>query len=308
MGLECCSAVGRDADEHHVRLRRVDLEAADAGEPGGEALGVGMILGEPLDVVLEGVEPGRGDDARLPHRTAQDLAGTLRALDHGPGSDQHRPGRRAEPLGQAHRHRVETAAELGHRRPELHRGVEDARAVEVRREAAPLRQRDRGREIRPPEDAAADRVLERDEARAREVRVVGLDRRLDIREVERAVRAVRERLRLDAAEHRAAAGLIAVRVRLLADDVLLAALAMAHQRGEVRLRPAREKQRRFEAEQLGRPRLQAKHRRVVAEDVVPDLGRRHGGAHRRAGPGDRIAAQIDHGSSLLFTAAPAAGC
>ena len=51
------------------------------------------------------------------------------------------------------------------------------------------------------------------------------------------------------------------------------------------------------AEQRGGALLQAEHRRVVAEDVVADLGRRHRGAHRRTGPGDGVAAEIDHRSA-----------
>ena len=59
----------------------------------------------------------------------------------------------------------------------------------------------------------------------REVRVVGLDGRLDRGQRQRAIgRVLRQRLRLHAAEHRGAAALPAIRVRHLADDVLVAAL------------------------------------------------------------------------------------
>src|SRR5258707_513253 len=39
--------------------------------------------------------------------------------------------------------------------------------------------------------------------------------------------------------------------------------------------------------------LKAKDRRILAENVVPDFGGRHGGTHRRRRPGYGIAAQID---------------
>jgi hypothetical protein len=163
----------------------------------------------------------------------------------------------------------------------------------MRRETAALRERERLVQVAPRNDPAADRVLEREQAGAREVRVVGLDRGLDLREIERAVGAVGERLRLDAPEHRTAARLVAVGVGLLADDVLVAALAMAHQRGEVRLRPGREEQRGLEAEELRRALLELVHGRIVAEHVVADRGGRHRRAHRGRGLGYGVAAQVD---------------
>ena len=41
------------------------------------------ILGQPLHVVLERIEPRGGDHARLPHAAAEDLSGALRFLDQG---------------------------------------------------------------------------------------------------------------------------------------------------------------------------------------------------------------------------------
>jgi len=73
--------------------------------------------------------------------------------------------------------------------------------------------------------------LEREQARARKVQVVRLDRCGDAFQCDAAVRFVFERLRLNAAEHGGAALLIPVGVRVLADDVFVAAAAMRHQRG-----------------------------------------------------------------------------
>src|SRR6266480_731623 len=101
------------------------------------------------------------------------------------------------------------------------------------------RQEDSLLEIGPWQDPSRDGVLESEQARSREMRIVRLDRRLDLTEVERAVGAVGDGLRLDRAEHREAAGFIAVAVRLRAEDHFVSALAVAHQRGEVGLRPGR---------------------------------------------------------------------
>src|SRR4030095_2598160 len=98
------------------------------------------------------------------------------------------------------------------------------------------------------ENASADRIFEREQASPGEVRIVGLDRGLDLGELERAVRPVGNRLRLDGAQHRGAAGLVAIAVCLLPEDHLLAALAMAHERREVGLGARRKEERRREAE------------------------------------------------------------
>ena len=157
-----------------------------------------------------------------------------------------------------------------------------------------LRDRARRLEVRDRQRLAADRVLEAEQPAPRVVRVVGLDRRLDRRRRQRAVGLVLERLRLDAAERRRAAAFPAVGVRHLADDVLVAAAAVAHDRDQVALRAAGHEERRFLAEQRGDPLLQRVDGRIVAEDVVADLGRGHRRAHRRRRPRHGVAAQVDH--------------
>ena len=72
------------------------------------------------------------------------------------------------------------------------------------------------------------------------MRIIGLDRGLDPAEIERAIRLVVQRLRLDAAEHRRSAAFVLVGVPLLADDVLVAALAMGQQREQIALGTARD--------------------------------------------------------------------
>ena len=53
-------------------------------------------------------------------------------------------------------------------------------------------------------------------------------------------------------------------------------------------RPRRNVHRVLLAEQLGDPPLEGIDRRIVAEDVVSDLGARHGGSHRLGWAGDRV--------------------
>ena len=149
-----------------------------------------------------------------------------------------------------------------------------------------------------PQHAAAEGVFQAQQPRAREMRVVGLDRRLDVGQRQRAVGLVGDRLRLHAAEHRAAARLVAIGVRALADQVLVAALAMAHQRREVALRARRHEQRRLLAEHRGDALLQRVDGGVVAEHVVAQRRGHHRVAHRRRRPGDGVAAQVDRSVAI----------
>ncbi len=79
-------------------------------------------------------------------------------------------------------------------------------------------------------------VFEAQQFSAGEVNIVGFDFRRDLIQRQRTVRRSIDRLRLDAAEHRRAAGFVQVVMRPLADDILLAALAVAEQRHQVSLR------------------------------------------------------------------------
>ena len=65
----------RHLEDDDVRLdrRRVELDARQLRQPVGEPRGVGVVLGQPLDVVVERVQAARRDDARLAHRAADHL-------------------------------------------------------------------------------------------------------------------------------------------------------------------------------------------------------------------------------------------
>src|SRR3954471_3313864 len=128
-----------------------------------------MINSEALDIVLECIESGGGEHARLAQAAAQDLARAACPRDQFAATDEYRARRRAQAFGQAARHGIEAGAKRLHRGLEMHRGVEDARAIEMRGEAAAARQRQRLLEIGAADRTATDGVLEREQARAREV-------------------------------------------------------------------------------------------------------------------------------------------
>jgi hypothetical protein len=69
------------------------------------------------------------------------------------------------------------------------------------------------------------------------VDIVRFDFRRDFIQRQGAVRGGVDRLRLNAAEHRRAAGFVQIVMRALADDILFAALAVAEQADQVGLVP-----------------------------------------------------------------------
>ena|SRR6266540_3717649 len=95
-----------------------------------------MVLGEPLDVMIEGVQAGGCEDPDLSHRTAGHPAITHCRADDVAGPGENRSPRRAEPLRQGDRDEVEGFGAAGRSMTAGDGGVEQARAVEVRGDAA----------------------------------------------------------------------------------------------------------------------------------------------------------------------------
>ena len=150
-------------------------------------------------------------------------------------------------------------------------------------------------------------VLDGDQAGDRLVRVGRVaEGGVDVGRVDRAVRPVLERADARPDDDRVAGRLVDDHVVLAAGDRLLAAREVGHLGDEVAHRPRGDEQAGFLAEQLGGAFLEGVDRRVVAEDVVADLGLGHRPAHRRRGVGDGVAAQVDpgHGRASIGLALP----
>ena len=116
---------------------------------------------------------------------------------------------------------------------------------------------------------------------------------LDLGGVHRTVRAVRQGADAGPHDDRVAGGLIDDEVVLATGDGLLAALEVGELRDEVAHRARRDEQAGLLAQQLRAAGLQRIDRRVVAEDVVADLGLGHRPTHLGRWLGDCVAAQID---------------
>jgi hypothetical protein len=81
-------------------------------------------------------------------------------------------------------------------------------------------------------------------------------------------------------------------VRVLFDHDLVAGLGERTQRHLVAHRAARDEQRGFLAEERRDAFLEGVHRRVLAENVVADLGVGHGSAHLRRRFRERVGTQF----------------
>ncbi len=112
-GLVARQTESARVEEDEVRLDRLDVDRqSGSDQPLGEPTRVCVVVREALDVVLERVEPGGGDDAGLAHRASEHVleAPGLR-LALGRGCENGAEGA-AEALREAERHRVELAPEV----------------------------------------------------------------------------------------------------------------------------------------------------------------------------------------------------
>ena len=130
-----------DVEDDDVGLHcgRVDLDAGELGEAFGEELGVGVVLGEALDVVLEAEAGAGGDDARLAHRAAEHLLVAAGFGDQVGGACEAGADRGAEALGEVDPGGFEAPREGGGGLAGGDGGVEEAGAVEVGAQAELLR-------------------------------------------------------------------------------------------------------------------------------------------------------------------------
>ena len=194
-------------------------------------------------------------DGRHPHRRSR-------------GCHERRADRRAQPLAEADRHRVRPPRQRARRTPCATAALK-SRAVQMRRGRA-LRASAVAASTRAGGSTAAGvRVLERQQPRARVVLVVGLDRALDVGQRRQAVGAgwaAAAAARCRAPQRRRP---VAVAVRLLPDQVFVAARAVAHDRHEVALRAAGHEQRRLLASSAATRSCSARDRRVVANTSSP---------------------------------------
>src|SRR3989441_10911402 len=133
----------RHLKEHDVGLDRrgIELHTGQAGQPLGEASGVGMVLGQALDVMPERVHAGGGDDARLAHGSAPLLLASPRLVDERARARQGGADRSAEAFREVDPRRVKEGCVVPRRDAARDDRVHEARAVHVGGEAMTTRHR-----------------------------------------------------------------------------------------------------------------------------------------------------------------------
>ena len=218
----------------------------------GDHLGVGVVLGQPVDVVVQRVQARGGEEAGLPHRrrrTACGCAGPCAIRSFGPSSAE--PTGAPEPLAEADRDGVERARPTPPRgrrsRPSRSRGGR-------RRGASPARSSAPSSQIAWIASSGVDRaaaavvrVLQADEPGADGVHVVRADLAFEVGDVEQPVVAV-DRAAGDAAERRRAAGFPEVDVAGRFEEDFVLRPAVDADRDLVRHRARWDEQRRLLAE------------------------------------------------------------
>ena len=288
----------RDVEEDEVglHLRGIAFDALDVGKAGREAVGVVVVLGEAVPVILERVERGGSDHARLAHRAAQHLLLAPGFLDELLGARQRRADGSAQALGVVDPEGVHTGAVVAGLDAGLHGGIAEACAIHVHGQARAAR--DLGDALhggqRPYRaEARVGRVLDRHQPRARGVAAVGIaDRGLNLFAGEHPVGTV-EHADHDAGIGGRAAGFGIDDVRGLVGDDLVTQAAMDSDGDLVAHGAARQEDRIFLAQELADPLAQPLDGGVFVFLLVADFGFGHGFAHAGGGLGFGVAVKVD---------------
>ena len=149
-----------DAELDEVRLHLLGVDRQPGRVPAvGEPSCAGMVVDKPVDMVLERVDTGGGDDPCLTHRSSEEVLLAPGALDRLLRAGEDRAERAAEAFREAQRHRVEEAPEPRGGNAGGDRGVQQAGAVEVRRDPALARRGRDGCELLDRPAPSARRVV-----------------------------------------------------------------------------------------------------------------------------------------------------
>ena len=281
-------------EDHDIGLGALGI-GAEGSERLGEAARPAVVVGELRQVVLQRVERGGGQDARLAERAAHPAAKAERVGAARSRKRQGRAHRRAEPLGEADAHRIGHRGQPGQRHAGGDVAVPEAGAIEVDPEAlVPGQGRERLGALLGVDQAprVVVGVLQGQEARPRVVVDVWKE---PGEEIVGAGQRSAERVDLGTDEGPSGAGLVETEVGVLRREGRIARLAVEHQGDLIGLGARGDEESVFFAQELGHPLFEGADRGVLTEDVVADLRGGHRLAHRRGGLGDGVGAEIDRG-------------
>ena len=149
-----------DLEDHDVRLDLAGIER-DAGQrrqPDRQRARVLVVVGQPVDVVVERVQRARGDDPGLPQRAAEHLLVAPRLLDQFGRAREARSKWCAEALREVQPRGVEAPRELGRGHAGRDHGVHQPRAVHVESQTVLVRDIDHAPQLLQRPHAAAGHV------------------------------------------------------------------------------------------------------------------------------------------------------
>ena len=161
---------------------------------GGEELRLGVVLGQPLDVMLQGVQGAGRDDAGLPHAAAEHFAMTAGAMITSSEPTIAEPTGAPSPLL---KQTLTVSKCSAHRRPEMPlattalKSRAPSRCRASLRRLGPLAHRDDAFVRQHPAGAAVVRVLQAHQPRERVVNIVAANLVLEVRQRQHAVVACR---------------------------------------------------------------------------------------------------------------------
>jgi hypothetical protein len=194
-------------------------------------------------IVTEGVQPSPCKKSGLTHAAPEHLAPAAGASNRLGRSQEQGTHRCAQPFGQTHRNGIEMGADLPSGVPcvactlrdERSGSIEKACAVEMGDQTSADRELPHRFEVVDGQNRTACGVFQGNQSGAGEVRIVGLDRRLDRIEGNRRIGGMLERLGLNRTQDSHAAAFPAIGVPLLTDDRLVTSLALGEQRDQIGL-------------------------------------------------------------------------
>ncbi len=201
----------------------------------------------------------------------------------------------AQPLGETDRDRVEPRGPLSRGDARGDHRVEQSGAVEVHRQPLLACPRgDLGDALKRIKASAATvmTLFERDQTGPCVVAVDGPDLVAEPIDRQDSARGV-DRARSHAPEPRDSPAFPHVHVRGALAEQLVTRRAVDPHADLVGHGAGGNEQRGLLAQDRGDPLFEGPDRRVLAIDIVPDLGLGHGPTHRRGGPGHRVGPQVD---------------
>ena len=294
------------ADPFPVHLKDDDVgldavgvhgQAIYVGQAGGQAAGVGVVVGQPFHHRVQGDQAGGGQHAGLPHSAAHHLAPPAGAGDELLGAAKHGTHGAGKGFGEAEADVVHIFGQLGGGHFQGHGGVENTGAVQMNGGAGGVGHINDGFGVLGRHYAAAATVVgifQADQGGCGYMDVGAVaDGVGHILGGDASAGVVRHQPDLGAGEGSGAGRFVPEHMGFLAHNHFVAPAAPGQGGDEVTHGAAGGEQAGFLAHQGGGAFLQGVDGGILAEHVVADFGGGHSAAHFVSGLGNGVATQVN---------------